>query len=42
MAHVRYGTFAEDEQEEQPGSTAFWWKLGFSVVLVLLGGVFAG
>jgi hypothetical protein len=28
--------------EEDPGSPAFWWKLGISLVLVLLGGVFAG
>lgn len=27
---------------EPVGSPAFWWKLGVSVVLVLLGGVFAG
>jgi metal transporter CNNM len=28
--------------EEDPSSGAFWWKLGISLVLVLLGGVFAG
>jgi hypothetical protein len=28
--------------EEDPGSPAFWWKLGISVALVLLGGVFSG
>jgi len=28
--------------EEDPGSPAFWWKLGVSLILVLLGGVFAG
>jgi hypothetical protein len=28
--------------EEDPSSAAFWWKLGISLVLVLLGGVFAG
>jgi hypothetical protein len=28
--------------EEDPSSPAFWWKLGISLVLVLLGGVFAG
>ena len=27
---------------ESPGSGAFWWKLGISLILVLLGGVFAG
>ena len=27
---------------EEPGSPAFWWKLGVSVILVLLGGVFSG
>ncbi|EIN13166.1 DUF21-domain-containing protein [Punctularia strigosozonata HHB-11173 SS5] len=38
-----YGAFASSEEpEEEPGSTGFWWKLGFSVGLVLLGGVFAG
>lgn len=28
--------------EEDPSSAAFWWKLGVSLTLVLLGGVFAG
>ncbi|BGO92047.1 hypothetical protein BJY59DRAFT_689517 [Rhodotorula toruloides] len=28
--------------ETEPGSSAFWWKLALSAVLVLLGGVFAG
>ncbi|GAA5844786.1 hypothetical protein JCM9279_002920 [Rhodotorula babjevae] len=28
--------------ETEPGSNEFWWKLGLSVILVLLGGVFAG
>jgi len=28
--------------EEDPASPAFWWKLGVSLILVLLGGVFAG
>ena len=28
--------------EEDPGSPAFWGKLGISVMLVLLGGVFSG
>lgn len=28
--------------EEDPASPAFWWKLGISLILVLLGGVFAG
>jgi hypothetical protein len=27
---------------EDPSSPAFWWKLGISVILVLLGGLFAG
>ena len=27
---------------EDPGSPEFWWKLGISVALVLLGGVFSG
>ena len=27
---------------EDPGSPAFWWKLGISVALVLIGGVFSG
>jgi len=27
---------------EDPSSPAFWWKLGISIILVLLGGVFAG
>lgn len=27
---------------EDPSSPVFWWKLGISVVLVLLGGVFSG
>ena len=30
------------EPEEEPGSAAFWGKLGLSAVLVLAGGVFAG
>ncbi|KAF9262135.1 DUF21-domain-containing protein [Marasmius fiardii PR-910] len=30
------------ETPEEPGSANFWWKLGVSAVLVLLGGVFAG
>lgn len=28
--------------EEDPNSPEFWWKLGISVALVLLGGVFSG
>ena len=28
--------------EEDPSSPVFWWKLGISVVLVLVGGVFSG
>jgi hypothetical protein len=28
--------------EEDPASAAFWWKLGVSLILVILGGVFAG
>lgn len=27
---------------EDPTSPVFWWKLGISLILVLLGGVFAG
>lgn len=27
---------------EDPAGAAFWWKLGISIILVLLGGVFAG
>ncbi|KAG0654293.1 hypothetical protein C6P46_001813 [Rhodotorula mucilaginosa] len=30
------------DPETPPGSSAFWWKLGLSGMLVLLGGVFAG
>ena len=30
------------EPEDPPDSPEFLWKLGLSVVLVLLGGVFAG
>ncbi|GAA5965562.1 hypothetical protein JCM3765_007381 [Sporobolomyces pararoseus] len=32
----------EEAPETPPGSSMFWWKLGLSGVLVLLGGVFAG
>jgi len=32
----------DDFPQEPVGSGAFWWKLGVSLVLVLLGGVFAG
>ena len=37
-------TTADDDgfPVEDPGSPAFWWKLGISVALVLLGGVFSG
>ena len=28
--------------EEDPATAAFWWKFGVGLVLVLLGGVFAG
>jgi len=31
-----------DFPEEDPGTPAFWWKLGTSLVLVALGGIFAG
>ena len=31
-----------DEPEDPPDSPVFWWKLGLSIGLVLLGGVFAG
>lgn len=30
------------DPEDPPDSPVFWWKLGLSVCLVLLGGVFAG
>jgi hypothetical protein len=33
---------ADGFPEEDPSSPAFWWKLGISVVLVLVGGVFSG
>ncbi|POY71912.1 hypothetical protein BMF94_5069 [Rhodotorula taiwanensis] len=36
------GILKHDEPDTPPGSSAFWWKLGLSAVLVLLGGVFAG
>ncbi|GAA5915406.1 hypothetical protein JCM6882_001415 [Rhodosporidiobolus microsporus] len=32
----------DSEPDTPPGSEAFYWKLGLSVVLVLMGGVFAG
>ncbi|GAA5903567.1 uncharacterized protein JCM6883_005044 [Sporobolomyces salmoneus] len=32
----------DEAPETPPGSSVFWWKLGLSGVLVLLGGVFAG
>ncbi|GJN91092.1 hypothetical protein Rhopal_004109-T1 [Rhodotorula paludigena] len=36
------GLPGSEPPETEPGSAAFYWKLGLSVVLVLLGGVFAG
>lgn len=30
------------DPEDPIGSPVFWWKLGFSICLVLMGGVFAG
>jgi hypothetical protein len=30
------------DHDAEPGSDEFWWKLGLSAVLVLLGGIFAG
>ena len=43
-AHVAVDAMSEKpiDPEDPPGSPAFWWKLGLSVVLVLAGGVFAG
>lgn len=40
----RFDVFDVEDKfpEESPGSPAFWWKLGISLILVLLGGVFAG
>ncbi|GAA5992374.1 hypothetical protein JCM10908_000452 [Rhodotorula pacifica] len=38
----RLATRGHSDPDVPPGSTAFWWKLGLSAVLVLLGGVFAG
>lgn len=32
----------DDGPEEEPGSAAFWGKLGISAALILGGGVFAG
>jgi hypothetical protein len=31
-----------DFPQEDPSSPAFWWKLGVSLTLVALGGIFAG
>ncbi|KAH9836654.1 uncharacterized protein C8Q71DRAFT_759147 [Rhodofomes roseus] len=43
LAHASPTTqLPTDEEGEQPGSSAFWYKLIGSVGLVLLGGVFAG
>ncbi|KAK7448455.1 hypothetical protein VKT23_013717 [Stygiomarasmius scandens] len=35
-------TFASEDETPEYGSPEFWWKLAISMVLVLLGGVFAG
>jgi metal transporter CNNM len=32
----------QDEEAEPVGSSSFWWKIGVSIGLVLLGGLFAG
>lgn len=37
-----WNSFAADSDAEEPGSTAFWYKLLISCALVLIGGVFAG
>ncbi|GAA5825804.1 hypothetical protein JCM3770_002110 [Rhodotorula araucariae] len=36
------GLPGQEPPDTPPGSREFWWKLGLSVVLVLLGGIFAG
>jgi len=36
-------TIANHEESGEPvTSSVYWWKLGFSAILVLLGGAFAG
>ncbi|GAA5881080.1 hypothetical protein JCM3774_003005 [Rhodotorula dairenensis] len=42
FADEHLSIYGHDEPETPPGSSAFWWKLGLSGALVLLGGVFAG
>lgn len=42
VASAEAGTGAPEGPEDPPNSPRFWWKLGFSAFLVLLGGVFAG
>jgi hypothetical protein len=40
-----FQSFTHDDDgfpAEDPSSPAFWWKLGISVALVLIGGVFSG
>ena len=37
-----FNLFGHEDIPEEPWSGAFWWKVGISLVLVLLGGVFAG
>ncbi|GAA6059512.1 hypothetical protein JCM10212_002255 [Sporobolomyces blumeae] len=39
---VAWITGEDEAPDTPPGSSMFWWKLGLSAVLVLLGGVFAG
>jgi hypothetical protein len=31
-----------EEPKGEPGSPEFWWKIGLSALLVVVGGVFAG
>ncbi|KAH7103190.1 DUF21-domain-containing protein [Auriculariales sp. MPI-PUGE-AT-0066] len=42
LAQQAVVTSMEDEDGESTNSPDLWWKLGVSVVLILLGGVFAG
>lgn len=40
--HIQPMTMAEEEPEDSTGSPNFWFHIGLSAFLVLLGGVFAG
>ena len=42
LASTRTLAPLDDAPEEEPGSPAFWWKMGVSIALILGGGVFAG